>query len=133
MQLVKKIVSSFLVILVLMGTTGFTLHKHYCLGKLKHITVFEEAKTCISEMNMEEESCPMDCCDTTSEQMQVEDLQKVSFQYDFAPQLVLVSLVDYLLMDDLGDLNHEAIQGFYPITPPLIEHDIYISVQSFLL
>lgn len=87
----------------------------------------------MSDMDMEEESCPMDCCDTTSEQMQVEDLQKVSFQFDLAPQLVLVSLVDYLLMDDPADLDREAVQGLYPITPPLIEHDIYMSVQSFLL
>ena len=120
-------------LLVLMGTTGFTLHKHYCLGKLKHITVFEEAKTCMSEMDMDKEPCPMDCCDTTSEQLQVEDLQKAHYQFDFAPQLKLISLVDYLLTNEIGTLDESVTYHTTPDPPPLIEHDIYISVQSFLL
>jgi hypothetical protein len=116
-----------------MGTTGFTLHKHYCLGKLKHITVFDEAKTCMSEMGDENESCPMDCCDTTSEQLQVEDLQKVHYQFDFTPQFKLISLVEYLLTDQLDNHDSQADFSAYQHSPPLIEHDIYISVQSFLL
>lgn len=133
MQLFKKIANVFLAVLLMVATTGVTLNKHYCLGQLKSISIFHEAKSCMTEMDMEEESCPLDCCDNTSEQYKLEEFKQVSFEDSFAPDLKLIAVISYFLAN--SDLTHAPASNTPNphYLPPLIDQDIPVMVQSFLL
>lgn len=48
---------------------GVTMHKHYCMGRVKDVAYFEKSKHCAEMIGMEQEDCPMSCCkDTEQEQ-----------------------------------------------------------------
>src|SRR5690606_32692553 len=45
-QILRKIVSLFMAILMLASTVSWTIEKHYCLGSLIDIAFFHEAEGC---------------------------------------------------------------------------------------
>jgi hypothetical protein len=130
MQWYKRILSLQLALMVLIGTTGITLHKHYCLGHVKSVALFHEADNC----NPGEDTCPADCCSDSMESFQVDEpLEKtagnqVSFNQHFT---VLIFTHVYEV-----DLNPEARNYFkktLTYQPPDIPENIPVTIQSFLL
>ena len=120
--------------LLLLASAGITLHKHYCMGRLKNVAVFEKAESCMAMMGMEkDEDCPMDCCKDTSEEIKIDDLKKVSEQINLVPDLKVLAVVTYFLIDfDLvSRANHYT--SYLNYKPPLIDQDIPVLVQSFLI
>ena len=130
MKFLAKILNVFLALLLLLSTSGVTLHKHYCMGRLKNIAVFQEAKSCITKMGMER---AMDCCEDVEEELKVTDLNKVSFAFSLTPQLHLLAAFTYVFID--WDLFSNVSLHFPYVNykPPLIDPDITVLVQSFLL
>lgn len=129
MILFKKIVNVFLVVLLLVATTGITLNKHYCMGRLKSVAVFEKANPCI-DYGFEE---PMPCCEDISEELKVDEITNSTFDFKISPDYHLVAITTYLLINqDL--LEPEITESNYSdYSPPPIERDIPILVQSFLI
>lgn len=130
MKFLAKILNIFLALLLLLSTSGVTLHKHYCMGRLKNIAVFQEAESCIAKMGMER---AMDCCEDVKEELKVTDLNKVSFGFSLTPQLHLLAVIAYIFID--WDLFSNVNRHFPYVNykPPLIDPDITVLVQSFLL
>ena len=126
----RKIVNVFLALLLLLSTMGVTMHKHYCMGRLKNVAFFHQAESCQNEMDM---NSVMDCCNDTEEEFKVENLTKVVHEFDFSLNPGFTAVITYLLID--FDLRSSSITKalYQNYKPPLIDYDINILVQSFLL
>lgn len=133
MQLFKKIANICLALVLMVATAGITLNKHYCLGQLKSVSVFQEAESCMSKMEMDEDSCPMECCDDTSEEYKLEEFKQVSFEHKFfTPELRLIAIITYYFANADVVTNSPNL-SYSQYLPPLIDQDIPVMVQSFLL
>ncbi len=133
MQLLRQIFATFLALLIVVSSTGFTLHKHYCLGELKSMSLNQETNTCMSDMEAEGESCPLECCERTVEELKLEEIQRVTFEQELTPPLKLVSLVLYVALPSTL-LQEPYLKQFYRnYHPPLIDEDIPVRIQSFLI
>lgn len=128
--------------LVLVASMGFTLNKHFCGGELQKISLNKEAENCpmckeiaklpaCHKKALEKEKDG--CCENTTDQVETSDfslsktVEKQSIQ-DF--QFIAFT---YVLLADIHtlDQNSELLNKEY--SPPLIEHNIPVEVQSFLL
>ncbi|MDH3710413.1 MAG: hypothetical protein OER04_11020 [Cyclobacteriaceae bacterium] len=133
MQVFRKITTICLALLLMVSTSGLTINKHYCLGFLKDISILHEASSCMAEMNLQEEECPMECCEETSESVMVDDFKQAGFNTNLAPDLKLIAVISHFLADAQlisSEISHNHFQYY---SPPLIDRDIPIMVQSFLL
>ena len=148
MKVLTKISSLFLALAVLVATMSFTIGKHYCQGKLKNIALFEQAEKCAHEKNQQKPSChkvkmtchqkketkpEKSCCD--SETKVVESAQedyKVPTILEFQPNLSFVAVE----LSTFSISNYSArykIVKYLNYIPPLIDEDLPVLVQSFLL
>lgn len=129
MKLIHQIANVLLALLLLVSTTGVTLHKHYCMGEVKDIAINHHAQSCTGNMDMEME---MGCCEDTIDLYKADDFQKANsvFELDI---LKVPAVLSYILIDlDLLSVsNHFA--KYLNYKPPLIDLDIPILVQSFLI
>ena len=133
MQLFKKIAHLFMALLLVVATMGVTMHKHYCMGRVKDVAYFEKSKHCAEMIGMEQEDCPMSCCKDTEQEFKVDDLSVTAFAFDLDTDFHLLNAFTYLLLD-FNVLTVPAHQVAYQnYKPPLIEQDIPVLVQSFLL
>ncbi|MDN5214585.1 hypothetical protein QQ020_21070 [Fulvivirgaceae bacterium BMA12] len=135
MKVFKKIANILLALLLLLTTSGITLNKHYCMGRLKSIAVFHKAESCMPEMAMEgdDKSCAKSCCEDVSEELKVTDLNKVTFGFDLSPTWHPFAVSHPLTVDfDFISLIISR-SSYLNYKPPLIDLDIPTLVQSFLL
>lgn len=130
--------------LVLLSSTSFTLGMHFCMGQLENIAFFSGAEPC--EMVTQKSPCATDKHDPDCEHQQVtkkgccedqavvmeghEDLTQVSKVAvpDFQMIAVLFAVVSFLFSATAVD--HYTFNDY---SPPLIERDIIVLVQSFLI
>ncbi len=116
----------FLVALLLFATTGVTVSKHYCMGRLMSIEINDHAKGC-----QDEGGNPMPCCENTTEELRLEELQKTLSDVDLTAEMSIVHEVAYVLIDA------DPMLVTYPFidlhAPPLITKDIPVLVQHFLI
>lgn len=115
-----------LVMLLLFATTGVTLSKHYCMGRLMSVEINDHAQGC---QDADENKMP--CCENTTEELRIEQLQKTVFDVDLTTEMSLVNEVAYILID----VDPQLVT--YPFidlnAPPLIAKDIPVLVQQFLI
>lgn len=98
------------------------------MGRLKSIAVNVHADHCFEG---EEEQMP--CCKDISEELKVEEITTVAFEFDAAPDLYELAIVNYVLLTNAGESNNSEISQFQHYTPPLPDRDIPVLVQSFLI
>lgn len=127
-RIFKNIANTFLAIILLIATTGVTLNKHYCMGRLKSIAVNEHAEHCYDG---EEEQMP--CCKDISEELKIEEVTTVAFDFDATPDLYQLAIVNYVLLEDVAVGFEYAKPHFQHYSPPLPDQDIPVLIQSFLI
>ena len=135
MNFVRKIAALNLAILLVTSTTGITLNKHFCMGELKDVSFYEETKNCLEkmDMDMEESKCPMNACEDKTEEYKADELSKTSYKIDFKNSQHLLTVLTYLLLDHnlVSRSSLSQVNLFYK--SPLINQDIPILIQSFLI
>lgn len=129
MILFRKIANVFLAILLLVATTGVTLNKHYCMGRLKSVAIFASANPC-SENGV---PTPMPCCEDTSEQLKVDELTKASFDFKGTADLYQIAAIAYVLLEQNYLSLDENKPAYYNYSPPLPDQDIRVLNQVFLI
>jgi len=129
--------------LVLLSSTSFTFGMHFCMGQLENIAFFSGAEPC--EMVTQKSPCASDkhdsdcdhkiteksCCEDQTVVMEGhEDLTQVTKVAvpDFQMIAVLYAVVSFLFSATAVD--HYTFNDY---SPPLIERDIPVLVQSFLI
>ena len=112
--------------LLLFATTGVTLSKHYCMGRLMSVEINDHATGCSGDA---EENMP--CCENTSEELRVEDLVKSDHNIDLVISYDYLSVVAYVLRDvDPLEVVYPLVDGH---SPPLIQRDLPVLLSSFLI
>ena len=119
--------------LLLTTSVGVTLHRHYCMGRLIDTSINHPAASCMSMMDMGDASDAMGCCKDTVEEFKVDDLQKAHFDFNATPDLNLLAVVTYVLVDYKLFSTATTQKQFLNYKPPLIAQDVPVLVQSFLL
>jgi hypothetical protein len=143
-QRFKEISAIMLSALVLLSSTSFTFGMHFCMGQLESIALFSGAEPC--EMATQKSPCATDKHDPDCEHQQVtkkgccedqtvvieghEDLTQVTKVAvpDFQMIAVLYAVVSFLFSAPAVDYY-----SYNDYSPPLIERDIPVLVQSFLI
>ncbi|MEQ8682450.1 MAG: hypothetical protein RID25_21980 [Cyclobacteriaceae bacterium] len=143
MQRFRKISAILLSILVLLSSTSFTFGMHFCMGQLESIALFSGAEPC--EMVAQKSPCASEkhdsdcdhkitkksCCEDHTVVMEgSEELNIISSVSapDFHMTAILYAVVSFLFSDTAVD--HYTFNDY---SPPLIERDIPVLVQSFLI
>lgn len=130
--------------LVLLSSTSFTFGIHFCMGRLESIALLAGAEPC--EMAQQKTPCSSDSQDLDCEHQEVtkkgccedqtvvieghEDLTQVSkiAVPDFQMVAVLYAVVSFIF--STTSVDHYSYNDY---SSPLIERDIPVLVQSFLI
>jgi len=121
--------SILLAILLLLSTSGLTIHKHYCESALVAVSLIPSIEdACDSDMPMDKDTCRDD-----HQEFSIESpIVLLSINFDMTPSFEWLSIVQIILNQDFTHLN-QSTNFLADISPPPSEPDIYLRVQSFLL
>ena len=98
------------------------------MGRLKSIAVNEHAEHCYEG---EEEQMP--CCKDISEELKVEEVTTVAFDFDASTDLYQLAIINFVLLENIDfdfQVDHPKFQHY---SPPLPDRDIPVLIQSFLI
>jgi hypothetical protein len=123
--MLKKIAHIIFAFLILLGSTGMTISKHYCGSTLESIGVNITTDNCCDT--------PMDCCHIESITVKIEDDFAIATNiFDFNnPAFTLGSSTDIFQEDVFVKESSKMISWVTP-SPPKIQKSLS-SLQSFLL
>ncbi len=147
----NRILSLVLSMLIFISSTGFSIDLHYCQGKVKSFSFFGKApschqqnkkkhckkkeKTCHSTFSKQDQigKCQKDCCSNRTFKIESNDRPKQLQPVEIFPIQVqfLTSFVQVFLLKK-RDL-HKIIIPYLNYIPPLLNKNIPVLVQSFLL
>ena len=136
---------------MLVSSTGFSIDLHFCQGNLKSFSFLGEAKSCHAMELMkscshqkkachaapvvQEESadCQKDCCSNKKIEISAdEDAQKIQVESLTPKQIKFVTAFVKTFVLGHTDLSQHIIPHLN-YKPPLLNKDITILIQSFLL
>ena len=139
MKLIKSIVSSMLALLVLVSSSSFMVNMHFCGGHVQSVSLIEEASSCPTEVQLppchkkmaaKKSGCCQDkhvAFEGKDFNTQVQDFSLLTWQsiqwFTALPMIMEVIQVN----EALAYSNHT------PYKPPIVERDIPVLVQSFLI
>ncbi len=137
----KKILSVFLSLLILISSTGITLSTHFCMGRaveneislgmdLLNCGMMDEVELCRTDSDGQNLMAPS-CCDNEFLSIKIQDdYQKISNEISFETQFLYA--FTYTFLFDC-QLNSEPSLALADHAPPLLEQDYQSLYQSFLL
>lgn len=129
----KKTFAVLLSLIVLLSSLNFSLSAHYCGQTIVDVALFGKAEACpmAAEMNCDSEEAP--CCADRNIIIEGEEyLSSKSFEKQTIEKVeLLLAQLDFPIELLLEEKQTRYFSRTY--TPPLIEQDITLAVQSFLL
>ena len=125
-----------MVVLLLASTVSWTVGKHYCMGRLMNVSLFEHAENCGMDMDGMTETSFSDekksCCSDEVIVIEGQDDLKLSFEdISFDKQQFLVAYTFSYL--DLFEGFEEQQVSFHRYSPPLLVKDIQLLDEVFLI
>jgi len=135
-----------LVVLVFLSSAGFTIDMHYCNNELKSISLIGKAKPCheptlkqcpfhkkMQEKSAESSKDAKGCCENKTEHFQSDQdqqIQNIDFKLSQPIQLFITAFITNFISNN--GFEKELIV-FTRYRPPIIQKDIPVLIQSFLL
>lgn len=138
MTLARSIASILLASLVLIASIGVTLNLHLCAGQVQSIALFVKAQPCKDVQNpchgTEHHSKKNGCCEEQSivvkgKETTAEIKAATSINHSFN----LIAVILPVLYSIIDTDSAVATPRYAHYKPPLIERDITVFVQSFLI
>ena len=132
-----KISSVLIACMVLFSTTSFAVSEHYCGGDLVDSSVFSKAKSCSLDMEMSSpiEGCTIqkdNCCKDLVIQIEGQnELIPLATDLNFDQQVFIASFV-YSYLNSFEELGDKTFNFKY-YTPPLVDNDLQVLFQTFLI
>ena len=138
----KKVLAIFLSILMLTSNVGITFATHYCGGKAVKTSIMlgQEDLSCgMTEMELSCEKHPesptvtsKSCCENQYVQFEIEDDYNSSTIVETPVQIDFVAafIISYI---NLYSFDASAEAEYLNYAPPLLDLDIPVLIQSFLL
>ena len=137
-SVIHKILSISMAFVVLLSTMSFTLNMHYCGDTLVETAIFNKAKGCGMEMEMEKpstEGCSItkkNCCN--DEQLVVDGQDELQLQVDkitFDQQVFITSFV-YTYINLFEGLDNN-VSTYEEYKPPLVVRQIFKIDETYLI
>ena len=130
MSIINKISVLLMAMVVLLTTTGFSLHKHHCTITKKTITSVAHVKNCCG--TNDEKDCPNGCCQDETEYIKLNsEIPLPATIHEFTTGQF--ALIQYCVLNGLFDQKNKLITKYLNYRPPLLVRDIPVLVQSFLI
>ncbi len=144
-----RITAIFMVCLLLLSSTGFSMDMHFCQDQLKGINLFGEAKSCHQKKskppchktkkvchhaNDETKQVDKDdCCH--NEQIVIDSIDTMATisQFDFSEQSTLTFIAAFVAVYYLPLPINSDFQADFLYKPPLPDRSIQILYQVFLI
>jgi len=126
--MIRKYIHIATAILLLVGSSGFTINSHFCSEILKSLTINAAAHDCC-----EKEDMPADCCHDESEYLSVDDFQVQQTNLSQTINAPLLYVLDYFLVSGLFPEETSSKLFIDSKSRPPTGSKIYIKVQSFLI
>jgi len=124
----KKSFSILLSFLLLLSTVGISVSRHYCGDILKNSAILSPVDWC-DDMEM-----PTDCCHDEIDHYELQDdFQTTEISFDLNQGFALISFYQVSFIDNISDSEDIKYSQLEPPSPPQVEENIYIQVQSFLI
>jgi hypothetical protein len=139
MNYLKTITSVILAVLVLVSSSSFTVNMHLCGGELQSVSIIEDAASCPMEVqlppchrNMAKQKS--DCCQDSHLAFEGKDFN-YAFK-EFKDVITSGSEVSVILPYIMEVVETELVltaADFLPYKPPIVQRDIPVLIQSFLI
>lgn len=146
--LIHRITATFMALLMLLSSTGFSMDVHYCQDQLKGVSLIGKAKTCHDKpdspaCHKAKKSCDhkngtskvdeKNCCHNESivieksvdEATNAQIAALTDLNLDFAAAFVAVYIYSFHIESDY--------QSFEDYKPPLPDRDFQLIYQTFLI
>lgn len=138
----KKLFSITLALLLLFSNTGYTMTTHYCGGEavesklmlVKHgidCGMTDMEQECEEEIHFGQQFSPEPCCQNEYQTFQVDDTFKTPV-LQAAPNFIFVAVFVQSFLNP-ARYTAKALPKYRDYTPPLLEQDIQVLFQSFLI
>jgi hypothetical protein len=137
MKALRSILSVSLALLVLISSSSFTVNLHLCGGRVQSVSVIEKATPCAMEQLAKTLPChkamsKKKCCSEdhiTFEGKHFKSQEVTSLQLLQSSWVVELPLISSLVIP----VNSVTESHLTQYSPPLIDRDITVQVQSFLI
>lgn len=146
-NLIYRFISSFLIVAVLVSSMGIAVDMHYCNNVLKSVSFSSKAKPC-HEPSLKQ--CPFHsktlandlnedlagkkgCCENKTKYFHNDQDQQIqTFDYKLfqSSQLFIAAFINVFLVNIYVEEN---VLTYKRYRPPIIQKDIPVLIQSFLL
>ncbi len=138
LQFLYKILALILAFIVLFSSLSFTVEKHICMGKVTDVSYFGGADSC----EMIDENCDVNdssetkiqkekCCNDVHELIPGNQNEQQALQSLEIEQVQFIIAYIYTYINLFEDKNDIIPHRDY--TPPIVDKDINILYQSFLI
>ncbi|WP_231970201.1 MULTISPECIES: HYC_CC_PP family protein [Tenacibaculum] len=135
-NIIHKIMSLAMALVVLFSTMSFTVNMHYCGDTLVETAIFQKAKGCGMEMDKPStEGCSItkkNCCN--DEQLAFEGQDELQLQVDkitFEQHLFIASFV-YTYINLFEGLDNN-VSTYEEYKPPLVVRQLYKIDETYLI
>lgn len=143
-----RIIAFSLAMLILLTSSGLTLDMHMCQGNLKSFSLFGKAKSCVElaqkkqchktkkscheQISSEKKTCKKGCCDNISTVIKLStDLVEGQTALYSAQNLQFAAVFVYTYF---GFTDYKPSPHYFQhYKPPLLNRDIPVLIQSFLI
>jgi hypothetical protein len=139
MKVLKPIVSSLLALLVLVSSSSFMVNMHFCGGQMQSVSLIEDADACPMEIQLPPCHRKMEikktgCCEDKHVAFEGKDFNAKVQDFSLL-NWQAINWVDSLpVIMEVVQLNEAlALSNHTPYKPPIVERDIPVLVQSFLI
>lgn len=132
-QILSKIASFILALLVLFSTFSFTVDKHYCGGFLVDVSFLGDVEVCADDVSLENILKIKRCCKDELQQFEGQDelqnnkVKKITFKKDWFFTAFVTSYKDLFIENQLKNRFYQYF------LPPNILVDYQVLFQSFLI
>jgi hypothetical protein len=139
MSSIRPIAAIFLAGLVLITSIGVTVNLHLCGGNVQSIALFVKARPCKMEMpkpchGSKTQTKRTGCCEEESILLKgKETTAELKTVTELTPSFNLISVILPVLYSINEVDSFSTSPGYAHYKPPLIERDITVFVQSFLI
>lgn len=138
LQVLHKILAVIIALTVLLSTMSFTVEKHVCMGEVTEVAFFDEVEGCGMEeslcetpQNDVEQVSRSQCCDDIQQLIPGNDNEQQPLQGLEIAKLKYIVTYLYTFVKDLEDGKQELV--IQDISPPLVDKDIQVLYQTFLI
>ena len=135
-NLLHKLFSVSMALLLMLSTISWTVEKHLCMGRIMDIALFDQADDCgmeaglalLGDTSIGEEHC----CDNEAFTMQGQDTLNLDiFHFDFSQQVFIITYATSFVGLFQESVDRDVAFDFYP--PPNLAEDLNILHQVFLI